>query len=160
MVTRYGGPEALRVVEEECPEPKQGEVRVRVLAAGVSLPDINAREGVHPETPPVPFSVDVVFDPIGGAHLRHSRRALRPGGSVVGYSTSLRGEELTSSRPGRRQRFRGTAVFGLYVAGGFSRAGDGWSPTASSGSSGAARPGSDRTWAPCSTSSTRRRSGR
>jgi NADPH:quinone reductase-like Zn-dependent oxidoreductase len=56
IVTHYGGPDALRVVEEECPEPKSGEVRVRVLAAGVSLPDIMAREGVHPETPPVPFT--------------------------------------------------------------------------------------------------------
>jgi len=65
--------------------------------------------------------VDVVFDPIGGAHLWQSRQALRPGGRVVGYglSTSLRGEGLTSSRPGRRQRFRGTAIFGLYIAGGW-----------------------------------------
>ncbi len=44
------------MVEEECPEPKNGEVRVRVMAAGVSLPDVMAREGVHPETPPVPFT--------------------------------------------------------------------------------------------------------
>ena len=44
------------MVEEECPEPKGGEVLVRVLAACVSLPDIMAREGVHPETPPVPFT--------------------------------------------------------------------------------------------------------
>jgi NADPH:quinone reductase-like Zn-dependent oxidoreductase len=56
IVTRYGGPDELQVVEEECPEPKNGEVRVRVLAAGVSLPDVMAREGVHPETPPVPFT--------------------------------------------------------------------------------------------------------
>jgi NADPH:quinone reductase len=56
IVTRYGGPDALQVVEEECPEPKGGEVRVRVLAAGVALPDIMAREGIHPETPPVPFT--------------------------------------------------------------------------------------------------------
>src|SRR5512136_891337 len=56
IVTHYGGPDALRAIEEECPEPKRGEVRVRVLAAGVSLPDIMAREGVHPETPPVPFT--------------------------------------------------------------------------------------------------------
>src|SRR5512139_879229 len=264
IVTHYGGPDALRVVEEECPEPKDGEVRVRVLAAGVSLPDIMAREGVHPETPPVPFTpgwdlvgvvdrlgagvsgfepgqtvaampihgayaefvclpqrelvpvpseldaaeaislvlnyitayqmmhrstkvkpgqralihgaaggvgtalmqlgrlaglemygtcslrgapavsdlggipidyqhqdfvkeihrltgegVDVVFDPIGGAHLWHSRRALRPGGRVVGYGliSSIRGEGLTSSHLGRRQRFRGTAIFALYIAG-------------------------------------------
>src|SRR5580765_3803726 len=56
IITHYGGPDALRVVEEECPEPKHGEVRVRVLAAGVCLPDIMAREGVHPETPPVPYT--------------------------------------------------------------------------------------------------------
>lgn len=56
IVTHYGGPDVLQVVEEECSEPKDGEVRVRVLAAGVSLPDVMAREGVHPETPPVPFT--------------------------------------------------------------------------------------------------------
>ena len=56
IVTHYGGPDALQVLEEECPEPKDGEVRVSVLAAGVSLPDLMAREGIHPETPPVPFT--------------------------------------------------------------------------------------------------------
>jgi len=56
IVTHYGGPEALREIEEECPEPKHGEVRVRILAAGVSLPDVMMREGVHPETPPLPFT--------------------------------------------------------------------------------------------------------
>jgi len=56
VVTHYGGPDALRVVEEECPDPKNGEVRVRVLAAGVSLPDLLMREGVHPETPRLPFT--------------------------------------------------------------------------------------------------------
>jgi len=56
LVSRYGGPEELRVVEEECPEPKHGEVRVRVLAAGVSLPDLLMREGVHPEKPALPFT--------------------------------------------------------------------------------------------------------
>jgi NADPH2:quinone reductase len=65
--------------------------------------------------------VDAVFDPMGGPHFWHSRKALRPGGRVVGYGliTSIRGEGLTSGRPGRRQRFRGTAVFGLYIAGGW-----------------------------------------
>jgi len=266
IVTHYGGPEALQVVEDECPEPRDGEVRVRVLAAGVALPDVMAREGVHPETPPLPFTpgwdlvgvvdrlgaglsgiepgqivaalpihgayaefvclpprelvpvpagvdaaeavslvlnyvtayqmlhrsakvrpgqrvlihgaaggvgtallqlgrlaglalygtcssrgapvvsdlggipidyqqqdfvtemhrltregVDVVFDPIGGPHLWQSRQALRPGGRVVGYGlrSSLRGEGLASGRPGRRQRCRGTALFGLYIAGGW-----------------------------------------
>jgi NADPH:quinone reductase-like Zn-dependent oxidoreductase len=56
IVTHYGGPDALRVIEEERPEPKSGEVRVRVLAAGVSLPDLLMREGVHPEKPRLPFT--------------------------------------------------------------------------------------------------------
>lgn len=56
IVTRYGGSDALQLIQEECPEPKKNEVRVRVLAAGVSLPDVMAREGIHPETPRVPFT--------------------------------------------------------------------------------------------------------
>src|SRR3954468_20779626 len=70
IVTHYGGPDALQVIEEECPEPRPGEVRVRVLAAGVALPDVMAREGVHPETPPVPFTpgwdLVGVVDRLGG----------------------------------------------------------------------------------------------
>jgi NADPH:quinone reductase-like Zn-dependent oxidoreductase len=266
VVTHYGGPDELRVVEEECPAPKHGEVRVRVLAAGVALPDLMMREGIHPETPSLPFTpgwdlvgvvdrlgagtsgvepgqivaalpisgayaefvclgqrelvavpsgldaaeavslvlnyvtayqmlhrfakvgpgqrvlihgaaggvgsallqlgrlaglemygtcssrgasavsdlggipidyqhqdfvkeihdltsegVDVVFDGIGGTHMWHSRKALRPGGTVVvyGLTSSLRGGRLASGRSGRRHRFRGIAIFGLYLAGGW-----------------------------------------
>ena len=266
IVTRYGGADALQITEEECPEPKRGEVRVRVLAAGVALPDVMAREGIHPETPAVPYTpgwdlvgvvdrlgddvsaiepgqivaampihgayaefvclpvgelvpvpegldatevvslvlnyvtayqmlhrsakvrsgqrllihgaaggvgtallqlgrlaglemygtcssrgasavlelgatpidyqhqdfveeiyrltsdgVDAVFDPIGGAHLWQSRKALRPGGRVVGYgnTTSLRGRGLTSNRSGRRNRLHGIPIYALYIAGGW-----------------------------------------
>ena len=56
VVSHYGGPDELRMVEEEAPEPRHGEVRVRVLAAGVSLPDVMMREGIHPETPRLPFT--------------------------------------------------------------------------------------------------------
>jgi NADPH2:quinone reductase len=266
IVTHYGGPDELQVVEEECPEPKDGEVRVRVLAAGVSLPDLMMREGIHPETPRLPFTpgwdlvgvvdrlgdgvsgiepgqivaalpisgayaefvclpqrelvpvpsaldaaeavslvlnyvtayqmlhrsakvkpgqrvlihgaaggvgsallqlgrlagletygtcssrgasavsnlgaipidyqhldfvkeihhltrggVDVVFDGIGGTHIWRSRKALRPGGRVVAYGQTamLHGGRLASGRPGRRRRFRGIAIFGLYIAGGW-----------------------------------------
>ena len=70
IVTHYGGPEALQVLEEECPEPKDGEVRVKVLAAGVSLPDLMMREGIHPETPRLPFTpgwdLVGVVDRLGG----------------------------------------------------------------------------------------------
>jgi NADPH:quinone reductase-like Zn-dependent oxidoreductase len=65
--------------------------------------------------------VDAVFDPIGGAHLWHSREALRPGGRVVGYgnTTSLRGEGLGSGRTGRRNRLHGIPIYALYIAGGW-----------------------------------------
>jgi len=65
--------------------------------------------------------VDFVFDPIDGTHLWQSREALRRGGKVVGYgnTTSLRGKSLTSSRPGRRDRFHGIPAFALYIVGGW-----------------------------------------
>jgi NADPH2:quinone reductase len=50
VVTRRGGPEVLRVVEDALREPGPGEVRVRTLAAGVSFADIFMREGFHPES--------------------------------------------------------------------------------------------------------------
>jgi NADPH:quinone reductase-like Zn-dependent oxidoreductase len=56
VVSRYGGPEVITVIEEDIPSPNAGELRVKVAAAGVSLPDILAREGIHPETPRVPYT--------------------------------------------------------------------------------------------------------
>lgn len=84
VVTHYGGPDAMQVVEEECPEPKAGEVRVRVRAAGVSLPDVLMREGVHPETPRVPFTpgwdlvgvVDRIGTGVSGIDIGQSVAAL------------------------------------------------------------------------------------
>jgi NADPH2:quinone reductase len=62
--------------------------------------------------------VDVVFDGIGGPHIWRSREALQSGGRVVAYglTSSLRGGRLAS---GRRHRYRGIAIFGLYIAGGW-----------------------------------------
>jgi NADPH:quinone reductase-like Zn-dependent oxidoreductase len=56
VITHYGGPEVITVIEEDIPAPEAENVRVKVLAAGVSLPDVLAREGVHPETPRVPYT--------------------------------------------------------------------------------------------------------
>ena len=93
IVTHYGGPDALQVVEEECLEPKGGEVRVRVLAAGVCLPDIMAREGVHPETPPLPFTpgwdlvgvVDRLGDGISGIEPGQTVAALPISGAYAEF---------------------------------------------------------------------------
>jgi NADPH:quinone reductase-like Zn-dependent oxidoreductase len=266
VVRHYGGPEALELLEEERPEPKRGGVRLRVLAAGVCLPDVMMREGIHPETPALPFTpgwdlvgevdrvgagasgiepgqivaalpifgayaefvclsqrelvpvppgvdaaeavslvlnyvtayqmlhrsakvkpgqrvlihgaaggvgsallqlgrlaglemygtcsarsasavselggipidyqqldfvdeihrltgdgVDVVFDGLGGSYIWRSRKAVRRGGTVVAYglTASLQGGRSTSGRPGRRHRFRGVAIFGVFIAGGW-----------------------------------------
>lgn len=57
VVTRYGGPEVLQVLEDELPEPQSREVRVKILATGVSFADIMIRKGVYPKVkPPVPFT--------------------------------------------------------------------------------------------------------
>ncbi len=57
VVDHYGGPEVLRVVEEADPRPGPGEVRVRVLAAGVSFTDAQLRAGTYiPGGPKPPFT--------------------------------------------------------------------------------------------------------
>jgi NADPH2:quinone reductase len=65
--------------------------------------------------------VDAVFDSIGGSHIWRSRKALRAGGKVVAYGLtgSLSGGRLASGRGGRRNRFGGIAVFGVYIAAGW-----------------------------------------
>jgi len=56
VVPQRGGPEVLRVVEEDLPEPQSGEVRVRVLAAGVSAFDLMIRSAWFPGFPSTPFT--------------------------------------------------------------------------------------------------------
>jgi len=47
VVDHYGGPEVVKVVEDEDPRPAPGEARVRVLAAGVSFTDSQLRAGTY-----------------------------------------------------------------------------------------------------------------
>jgi len=56
IVTRLGGPETLQYIEEGIPEPGPGEVRVKVLATGVSFADVLMRRGLYPSTPAPPFT--------------------------------------------------------------------------------------------------------
>lgn len=94
VVTRYGGPEVITIVEEEIPEPRPGEVRLKVLAAGVSLPDVLAREGVHPETPRVPYTpgwdlvgtVDQLGGGTAGVELRQTVAAMPIHGCYAQYA--------------------------------------------------------------------------
>jgi len=56
VVDHYGGPEVVKVVEAEVPKPGPGEVRVRVLAAGVSFTDSQLRAGTYIGGPKPPFT--------------------------------------------------------------------------------------------------------
>jgi NADPH:quinone reductase-like Zn-dependent oxidoreductase len=56
VISRFGGPEVLEIVENEIPQPGPGTVRVRIIAAGLSGADLLMREGVHPRTPRTPFT--------------------------------------------------------------------------------------------------------
>jgi NADPH2:quinone reductase len=93
IVTHYGGPEAIAVIEEDVPIPKEHEVRVKVLAAGVSLPDLLAREGVHPETPRVPYTpgwdlvgtVERLGERVTGFELRQTVAAMPIHGCYAQY---------------------------------------------------------------------------
>lgn len=48
QVTEPGGPDVLRAVEGERPQPGPGEVLIRVVAAGVNRADIFQRRGAYP----------------------------------------------------------------------------------------------------------------
>jgi len=93
VISRYGGPEVITLAEEECPVPMPGEVRVKVLAAGVSLPDVLAREGVHPETPRVPYTpgwdlvgiVDHIGEGVSGFELGQTVAAMPISGCYAQY---------------------------------------------------------------------------
>lgn len=47
-ITQFGGPEVLKLAERPVPEPAEGEVLIRVHAAGVNRPDALQRLGKYP----------------------------------------------------------------------------------------------------------------
>jgi synaptic vesicle membrane protein VAT-1 len=53
-ITRAGPPEVLQIKDAPDPQPKAGEVRIRVEASGVNFADIMGRMGLYPDLPPIP----------------------------------------------------------------------------------------------------------
>ena len=49
-----GGPEVLKVVQRPVPRPQEGEVLIKVEAAGVNRPDVMQRMGLYPPPPGAP----------------------------------------------------------------------------------------------------------
>jgi NADPH:quinone reductase-like Zn-dependent oxidoreductase len=83
-VTRYGGPEALQVLELPEPEPGPGEVRIRVHAAAVNPTDTLLRAGAH------------------AARLADRQPPYVPGMDVAGVVEQLGPESDGRLRPGQR----------------------------------------------------------
>src|SRR4051794_6164629 len=80
LVTSFGGPEVLQLTEVPDPSPAEGQVLVRVHAAGVNPVDAYIRSGTYARTPPLPYI---------------------PGFDGAGVVEAI-GEGLTTWRPGDR----------------------------------------------------------
>lgn len=80
VITRTGGPAVLRVEERADPVVGDGELLVRVEAAGVNFADTMARIGLYPDSPPLPAVV--------GYEVAGTVAALGPG--VEGFAVGDR----------------------------------------------------------------------
>src|SRR6267378_6840739 len=69
VTTKNGGIEVLQVQEKPDPQPKAGEVVVKVRAAGLNFADILARQGLYPDGPPKPcvmgYEVSGIVEAVG-----------------------------------------------------------------------------------------------
>ena len=69
IVTKRGGPEVLKIIENDLRPPSAGEARIKILATPVCGPDISSRYGHTPFAPRVPFvpgyAIIGVVDAIG-----------------------------------------------------------------------------------------------
>jgi NADPH:quinone reductase-like Zn-dependent oxidoreductase len=79
IVTKRGGPEVLRVIENDLRAPSAGEARIKILATPVCGPDVQARYGHTPIAPKIPFvpgyAIVGIVDAVG--------RPKRPSGEGV-----------------------------------------------------------------------------
>src|SRR5690606_36945731 len=67
-ISQPGGPEVLVLVDRPVPEPKAGEVLIKVSAAGINRPDVFQRKGNYPAPPGASDlpGLEVVGEIVGG----------------------------------------------------------------------------------------------
>ena len=95
-IAQPGGPEQLKAAVRPVPQPGEGEVLVRVVAAGVNRPDIMQRQGRYPpppgasDLPGLEISGEVVaLGPnVPGVAVGEQVVALLPGGGYAGYAVA------------------------------------------------------------------------
>lgn len=86
VIANHGSVDVLNTVEEAIPEPKSGQVRVKVLAAGIGYADIMAQHAGYPLAPKLPFTpgydfvgiVDHVSSDVVGVEKGQYVAALNP----------------------------------------------------------------------------------
>lgn len=88
-IAGHGGPDVLRIAERPVPAPRDGEVLIRVTAAGVNRPDLMQRMGKYPPPPgasDVP-GLEVSGEIVAGVPSAIGRRvcALVTGGGYAEY---------------------------------------------------------------------------
>ena len=89
-----GGPEQLKPKQRPVPKPGEGEVLVRVAAAGVNRPDVMQRQGRYPpppgasDLPGLEISGEIVAlgPKVSGLSIGDKVTALLPGGGYAGYA--------------------------------------------------------------------------
>ncbi len=86
VINRFGGREVLQRIEVPKPEPGEGEVLVRVKAAGVNPVDWKIRAGYLKEFYPYKFPLILGWDLAGSVEqVGYSARRFRPGDDVYAY---------------------------------------------------------------------------
>jgi NADPH2:quinone reductase len=93
VAPRPGGPEALEIQQRPRPIPTEGEILVRVEAAGVNRPDVHQRQGHYPPPPSVTDILGLeiagevaALGPDAGIHRLGAKvTALVPGGGYADY---------------------------------------------------------------------------
>jgi len=87
-VRRYGPPEVFETQQRPDPQPKAGEVLIRVKAIGVNFADLLMRMGLYPGAPKPPFVpglevAGVVEKVVGDAGRRGEGESFKPGDAVM-----------------------------------------------------------------------------
>jgi len=89
VVRRYGPPEVFEVQQLPDPQPKAGEVLIRVKAIGVNFADLMQRMGLYPGTPKPPFvpglEIAGVVEKIAEGGRPGEGEPLRPGDAVAAF---------------------------------------------------------------------------
>jgi NADPH:quinone reductase-like Zn-dependent oxidoreductase len=100
-IARFGGPEVLELAEEtHIPEPGPGEVRIKVLAAGVGFTDTFIRRGRYPDFKgPLPFTPG--YELVGVVEKTGPSVAARHEGQLVADLCVTGGYAQYAIRPAR-----------------------------------------------------------